>query len=46
MLTCGHGLGGRLGHDSEQSLVVSCGRVCACVCVCEGVYVCCRCRVQ
>ncbi len=23
VLTCGHGPGGRLGHDSEQSVVVS-----------------------
>ncbi len=23
VLTCGHGLGGRLGHNSEQSVVVS-----------------------
>lgn len=22
VLTCGHGLGGRLGHNSEQSMVV------------------------
>ncbi len=31
VLTCGHGLGGRLGHGSEQSLVVS-----LCVCVWGG----------
>ena len=23
VLSCGHGLGGRLGHDTEQSIVVS-----------------------
>ena len=39
VLTCGHGRGGRLGHGSEASFVVSGilterGSVCVCVCVC------------
>ena len=34
VLTCGHGTGGRLGHDSEQSVVVS---MCACMCTCMSV---------
>ena len=52
VLTCGHGPGGRLGHDSEQSIVVSYLSptlslslslsvfVCVCLCVCVCVCVC------